>query len=87
MASFSISRGKSPSARKVWIEIDTVSCVLKQGTRSPSARKVWIEIDTKRYTIISVKGSPSARKVWIEIVSPDLSGFGIVVTFREEGVD
>ena len=40
-----LSLVKSPSARKVWIEI--ISSVPKPSIkiRSPSARKVWIEID------------------------------------------
>ena len=36
---------KSPSARKVWIEIETF-VEPATGNRSPSARKVWIEIAT-----------------------------------------
>ena len=34
---------QSPSARKVWIEIALVACILN-CLKSPSARKVWIEI-------------------------------------------
>ena len=57
----------SPSARKVWIEIN-VNQNLCNGFASPSARKVWIEITS--LSLFSVYlSSPSARKVWIEIRS------------------
>ena len=58
---------KSPSARKVWIEIKTENYLNEKGRMSPSARKVWIEI--KNWKLFERKGpkSPSARKVWIEI--------------------
>ena len=35
---------KSPSARKVWIEIVKLHCHLLRRHPSPSARKVWIEM-------------------------------------------
>ena len=39
---------KSPSARKVWIEI-TINPLLALGSLSPSARKVWIEMFETRH--------------------------------------
>ena len=56
---------RSPSARKVWIEINVIIQNTQRGM-SPSARKVWIEMATLSGTSL-INGSPSARKVWIEI--------------------
>ena len=36
--------GGSPSARKVWIEMDHQAEHQTKVAKSPSARKVWIEI-------------------------------------------
>ena len=55
----------SPSARKVWIEMNPSRGAYQQ-TRSPSARKVWIEIYVLTLNCANLL-SPSARKVWIEI--------------------
>ena len=38
------SSEKSPSARKVWIEIDAFTSPIGTNLMSPSARKVWIEM-------------------------------------------
>ena len=58
---------RSPSARKVWIEIARSAYSFAQ-LLSPSARKVWIEMMKSNKNIeVNIK-SPSARKVWIEIL-------------------
>ena len=46
---------KSPSARKVWIEIYAYLTMLHQ-LASPSARKVWIEMKSKKVLIWTEKG-------------------------------
>ena len=38
----------SPSARKVWIEIDSFFSGSSIPVMSPSARKVWIEINLRK---------------------------------------
>ena len=63
---------RSPSARKVWIEINVIIQNTQRGM-SPSARKVWIEMATLSGTSL-INGSPSARKVWIEIPLNKLQG-------------
>ena len=35
---------ESPSARRVWIEIERPTAEKAGGTESPSARRVWIEM-------------------------------------------
>ena len=79
---------RSPSARKVWIEINCEMELEMNFDGSPSARKVWIEIIKNALLMSRSNRSPSARKVWIEIrficpPKPD----DVSVTFREEGVD
>ena len=37
-------KAESPSARKVWIEIEIDAILKNLYEESPSARKVWIEI-------------------------------------------
>ena len=61
------SETRSPSARKVWIEINAGDSSNNQVFTSPSARKVWIEMICRIY-ILRIRKSPSARKVWIEII-------------------
>ena len=57
---------RSPSARKVWIEMVLPNLFFVISCSSPSARKVWIEI-SNNIRWASLIRSPSARKVWIEI--------------------
>ena len=83
-----LSLVKSPSARKVWIEI------FRRGEK-----KKWLESHLPRgrcglKCIVKDEiyclwhGSPSARKVWIEIViESNEETCELYVTFREEGVD
>ena len=77
----------SPSARKVWIEIDAFTSPIGTNLMSPSARKVWIEIQIAMVSSLRGIGSPSARKVWIEIILQMSFLYAPFVTFREEGVD
>ena len=77
---------RSPSARKVWIEIDIV-LTDDNFASSPSARKVWIEIPRSIEVWNSDKTSPSARKVWIEMDIDHMIAEKTGVTFRKEGVD
>ena len=77
----------SPSARKVWIEIEKGAGTETGDEGSPSARKVWIEIEKGAGTETGDEGSPSARKVWIEMFKFLCNFFALTVTFREEGVD
>ena len=76
----------SPSARKVWIEIEKGAGTETGDEGSPSARKVWIEIGEHPDVTEPVQ-SPSARKVWIEITFATVTSGIYSVTFREEGVD
>ena len=57
---------KSPSARKVWIEIVVLKIQRNIRLASPSARKVWIEIEKYAEAFKRVE-SPSTGKVWTKI--------------------
>ena len=68
LTKYNAETGLSPSARKVWIEIQYATFQSKGATPSPSARKVWIEI-LSHIPLLPSLWSPSARKVWIEMLS------------------
>ena len=59
-------QNRSPSTRRVWIEIRRICTVLASGVSSPSTRRVWIEIISLSWSSVFVS-SPSTRRVWIEI--------------------
>ncbi len=76
---------KSPSTRRVWIEI-LVIWYSRTRVRSPSTRRVWIEMVVVRL-LMKVVPSPSTRRVWIEINTWCLYFFKVTVTLHAEGVD
>ena len=77
---------RSPSARKVWIEIEELHHTTI-NMKSPSARKVWIEIRwTKQFNAMFRGHLPRGRcglKSSFKLRGDNMR----LVTFREEGVD
>ena len=59
----------SLSARRAWIEIDTLTDDVSTGGKSLSARRAWIEIVMQEIAQ-QRKQSLSARRAWIEIRVP-----------------
>ena len=79
------NRAWSPSARKVWIEID--GHVNKRQEPPVTFRKEGVDWNcVKQAARVGIK-SPSARKVWIEMKISKKPLWWYPVTFRKEGVD
>ena len=57
----------SPSMRREWIEISSLSCVASWIRKSPSMRREWIEM-LSRCPGACVSKSPSMRREWIEMM-------------------
>ena len=76
----------SPSTRREWIEMHTVSTRL-HALPSPSTRREWIEISSLLHCHC-IGASPSTRREWIEIQRYKLPDDGVVmVSLHTEGVD
>ena len=59
----------SLSARRAWIEINSLDDILAGVNESLSARRAWIEIMSP-IDVLAVSASLSARRAWIEISPP-----------------
>jgi len=78
---------RSPSTRRVWIEIIFVATDSRNYPASPSTRRVWIEISKISRPRLNDAASPSTRRVWIEMHSKYIGFNGASVTLHPEGVD
>ena len=80
-------QGMSPSARKVWIEINKLVDLVVRASTSPSARKVWIEIKRcPEISCTSYSHLPQGR-CGLKWTTAYKKVEGMTVTFRKEGVD